>query len=177
MSQSFQRPSRRFALAIFASTILFLAAILAFSPAQAAPTTTNNLASMVIINEVVPKGTEWIELHNGGDTDQDLTGWYLAHTDTTVTETLSGNLPAGGYTTITTILALENSGDGVFLYDNNGTLIDDMHYGINGSAPLAITGQSIARVLDTDTNNDANDWNIDPTPTDGAANDVPGVNL
>jgi hypothetical protein len=57
----------------------------------------------VIINEVAWAGTlaspddEWIELHNPGATNIDLTGWRLVASDGSPDITLSGIITAGGY--------------------------------------------------------------------------------
>lgn len=58
---------------------------------------------MILINEVAWSGTvassddEWIELHNPGATDIDLTGWRLVAEDGSPDITLSGSILAGGY--------------------------------------------------------------------------------
>lgn len=47
-----------------------------------------------------------------------------------------------------------------------------------GGAPAPIYQWSSARIMDgQDTNDDAADFNMDPTPTMGSSNDVPGTNL
>ena len=62
-------------------------------------------------------------------------------------------------------------------------MVDSVAYGNSGAAPLAPFASdgvqySAARVSDgQDSGNDANDWNLDPTPTQGSANDAAGVNL
>ncbi len=131
----------------------------------------------VVINEFVPKGTEWVELYNAGTTAQDLTGWQLTN-GSGFTDTLTPTLTAGAFAVIDNSFSLDNSGDAIYLYDDVGTLIDSVAYGNVGGAPLAEVGHSAARLAGgADTGDDAADWNLDLTPTQGVANDVPGVSL
>lgn len=138
-------------------------------------------AARVVINEFAPKGTEWIELYNAGDAEQDLTGWSLVDDDGS--EALSGTLAVGAYLSVATTLNLDNSGDFIELHDSGAVVIDSVAYGDFGGAPIAPSASdsvqySTARVADgLDTNNDAQDWNMDPTPTEGGANDPAGVAL
>jgi uncharacterized repeat protein (TIGR01451 family) len=138
---------------------------------------TRGASANVLINEFEAKGTEWIELYNAGAAAQDLTGWYVESSDGTM-EALSGSLAAGAYLDFDTTLPLDNSGDSISLYDGSDTLIDSVAYGDAGGAPLMNTGYSTARLFDgVDTDDDARDFNLDATPTRGAANDVPGTAL
>ncbi|MCO5198361.1 MAG: lamin tail domain-containing protein [Anaerolineae bacterium] len=136
----------------------------------------------VVINEFAPKGTEWIELYNAGDADQDLTGWTITDGDGS-SDALAGVLTAGSYLIVNNTFSLSNSGDEIELYNDSAELVDSVAYGNSGAAPLAPFASdgvqySAARVSDgQDSGNDANDWNLDPTPTQGSANDAAGVNL
>ncbi|MEA3337407.1 MAG: ExeM/NucH family extracellular endonuclease [Chloroflexota bacterium] len=137
----------------------------------------------VVINEFAPKGTEWIELYNAGTASQDLAGWTLA--DDGGSEPLAGVLDPGAYQVIITTLNLDNAGDFIELHspDPPEAVVDRVAYGDTGGAPNApfasdAAQYSTARIVDgLDTDDDARDWNMDPTPTQGAANDVADNNL
>jgi uncharacterized repeat protein (TIGR01451 family) len=78
---------------------------------------------------------------------------------------------------------LDNSGDVVVLCDDGDVEIDRVSFGNVGAAPIAPSAPgasqySTARIVDgQDSDSDALDWNLDPTPSKGSANDVPGNNL
>lgn len=147
------------------------------------------LQAQVRINEFAPKGTEWVELHNAGGAMVDLTGWYLDDADCGVgSSTISSSIGAGGFFVVSANdggdnFSLDNSGDRVVLCDNSGTEIDRVTFGDTGAAPIGPSPSggdqhSTARTSDGgDTDDDAADWNMDPTPTQGTANDVAGTNL
>jgi predicted extracellular nuclease len=136
------------------------------------------LGGRVVINEFAPQdAAEWVELYNAGPDAQDLTGWTLTDGSGTA-DTLSGSLAVGAYLVVNNSFALSDSGETIYLYNAAATLVDQAAYGNAGAAPLAPAGNSAARPTDgADTDNDANDWNLDPTPTQAAANDAPGVSL
>jgi predicted extracellular nuclease len=147
-------------------------------------------AARMILNEFVPKGTEWVELYNGGTAAQGLAGWYVTDTAcgapaTTIPATtvnpgdfyvVASDAPGDNF-------SLSNDGDIVILCDATHHEVDRVGYGSMGAAPLAPFATSgpqysAARPVDgVDTDDDAADWNVDPTPTQGAANDAPAVNL
>ena len=123
---------------------------------RAAPRLANPLD--VIISEIAWGGTaantadEWMELHNPGGSNINLTGWTLAAIDGTPSISLSGNIPAGGYyllertndSTVSNLTAnliytgaLSNTVETLELRDNNGILIDTANQG--GSAWFAGT--------------------------------------
>lgn len=66
-------------------------------------TPTPGVSMAIVINEVAWGGTaansnhEWIELYNPGTTDINITGWRLATSDNSLSITLNGTVPAGGY--------------------------------------------------------------------------------
>lgn len=66
-------------------------------------TPTPGVSMAVVINEAAWGGTaansnhEWIELYNPGTTAVNITGWRLAATDNSLSITLNGTIPAGGY--------------------------------------------------------------------------------
>jgi len=98
----------------------------------------------ILINEIAWAGThaasadEWVELHNPGTADIELTGWRLTDGGD-ISVTLVGFLPAGSYlllersddATVADIPAdrifsggLNNAGETLRLYDGTGALID-----------------------------------------------------
>ena len=101
---------------------------------------------------------EFIELLNFGAGDQDLSGWYLndavktRHVFPSGTTLLSDRylvvfgggspvLPGVNYQLASTgTLSLNNTAEDVFLYNNNGELIDQVNYGAEGGK-----NQSLAR--------------------------------
>ncbi len=141
----------------------------------------------VTINEFVPKGTEWVELHNSvGSGVISVAGWYLDDAACGVgVSTIPGgtNIADGGFFVVTAggagdNFALSNVGDFLVLCDNTGAEVDRVAYGTKGGAPVAPVGSSAARTADgLDTGVDAVDWNLDATPTQGVANDVGGTAL
>ncbi len=130
-----------------------------------------------VINEFIAKGTEQIELYNPLSVAISLNGWYL--TDGEGIDPLTGTIPAGGYlVTPTDNIDLNNDGDEVLLYAPGDILVDAVAYGTHGGAPIAPTNQSTARAPNGhDSDDDAADWTIDPTPTFGSANDALTPNL
>ena len=140
----------------------------------------------LVINEFAPKGTEQVELYNTTGDELDLSGVYLDDAACGAgSSTLAGGttIAANGYFVVNAgdagdNFSLDNSGDVLILCDSNDTELDRVGYGDEGGAPLAPTDISIARVSDgADTDDDANDFNLDTTPTFGSSNDPAGVNL
>ncbi|MEM8961756.1 MAG: lamin tail domain-containing protein, partial [Acidobacteriota bacterium] len=128
--------------------------------------------------------------YNPGPASVDLSGWYLDDADCGSGSSVIGaqSIAASGFFVVNADdagdnFALDNAGDVVVLCDDSDTEIDRVAYGDEGRAPIApfaasASQYSIARVTDgTDTDDDARDFNIDPTPTSGASNDPPGVDL
>jgi len=132
----------------------------------------------ILINEFTPKGTEWVELYNTLPIPVSLSGWMLIDDDGSY-DMLSGTIPANGYFVHSNVgLSLSNSGDVFFLVAPTGDTIDQVGYGYSGGAPLMNTPYSVARAPDgVDTDDDARDFTLDPTPTQGAANDAPPAAL
>lgn len=87
----------------------------------------------VVVNEFEPNprggdsGNEWAELYNPGSSPVDVTGWTLtANSGTSVTLTLDGTIPAGGYLVVEhTDQWIDNSDEWLTLEDDAGTLIDE----------------------------------------------------
>ncbi|NOZ72442.1 MAG: hypothetical protein GXP38_11120 [Chloroflexi bacterium] len=142
-------------------------------------------AGDILINEFIatPTAAEAVELCNTTDSAIDVGGWVLdwGYGNTALNDDLS--IPAHGYL----IVDDSNTAAGISI-SNNGTVltlknvlaatVDQVGYGNSGGAPKPEYNFSTARVPDcTSTGSDANDWNIDPSPTLGAANDGPAAKL
>jgi len=135
----------------------------------------------ILINEFVPKGTEWIELYNYGASPVTMTGWYVQDGGG-MDGSISGvTIPAGGYYSWNTSLGLDNAGDYIELYDGSGVLIDRVAYGHQGGCPLPHNipaSLSACRAPNgSDTDDDARDWTMDRSSTRDAANDAPAPQL
>ena len=140
----------------------------------------------VVINEFVAKGTEWIELHNPTGSPVDIGGWTVisgyggAAGPLNYTVPSGTVVPPGGYYTFNTGAdRLSNDGDILSLSEPGApTPVDAVGYGMRGGAPIPPTGYSCARTPNGwDSDDWARDWNLDDTPTQGAANDAAGVSL
>ncbi|MFQ6087780.1 MAG: lamin tail domain-containing protein [Candidatus Methanofastidiosia archaeon] len=166
---------------------LAICAVLVFSffSVRLFETKANGGPGNVVINEFVPKGTEWVELYNSGGSSVDISGWYVDDADCGSGASTIGavNLASGGYFVINSTdagdnFSLSNDGDVVVLCDSSDVEIDRVSYGRVGAAPISATGDSTARAPNgTDTDSDANDWTYDQSPTKGSANDAPAPSL
>jgi len=109
---------------------------------------------LIVINEVAWSGTaaqgndEWIELYNPNSFAVNMTDWTLVTGSSSLTITLTGLIPAGGFfllerandSTVSDILAdqiysganLNNAGDVLLLKDPGGNIIDSAN--VNGGA-------------------------------------------
>lgn len=95
----------------------------------------------MVVNEFVPKGTEWVELYNGGTLAQDLAGWYVTDTAcgapaTTIPATVIN--PGEFFVVLSGApgdnFSLSNDGDFVILCDDVHNEIDRVGYGTVGAA-------------------------------------------
>ncbi|RMD61268.1 lamin tail domain-containing protein, partial [Candidatus Parcubacteria bacterium] len=145
LSRDFKNRPASLLLSVFLCGAAFFIFLLQ-SEVQAASHAQSYAPLSVVINEVAWSGTaansrdEWIELYNPGSTDIDLTGWQLVADDGSPDITLNGVIPAGGFfllergsddNTISDIPAdqtytggLNNTGETLFLYAPDSTLID-----------------------------------------------------
>ena len=170
------------ALAVILLLSIFLGAGM---PTEAALGPNTPQQTTPLINEFIatPTNAEMVELCNPTAAAIDVGGWVLdwGYGNTALNAGLS--IPANGYLVIddsNTVsgISISNAGATLTLKDASGTAVDSVGYGNAGGAPKPEYNFSTARAHDcTDTNNDAADWNIDETPTKGAANDAPASNL
>ena len=138
----------------------------------------------VLINEfvVTPTSEEMIELCNTSSETIEVGGWTVEWSSGSTTINAGESIPAGGYLVLddgnTGDISLSNSGTVLTIKDANGTVIDRVGYGSKGGAPKPEYRFSTARTDDCrSSGDDAADFNIDPTPTRGSANDVPASAL
>jgi len=144
----------------------------------------------------VEPSNEWIELYNAGDVDVDLQDWYIVDSEgqssymtksvvlapgefvlmssDNSTYTKYWNIPEGTHLVsfgASLGSGLDDEGDALRLYNNEGALIDAMSYGNDTSEfqlPVMHPGDSLSRVapgVDTDSRDD---WKRLDQPTPGA---------
>ncbi|RLG27887.1 hypothetical protein DRN98_10325, partial [Methanosarcinales archaeon] len=134
----------------------------------------------VVINEFsLRDSTPWIELYNPPAYVISIDGFKLRGF-TGVEETLSGTIQPGAYN----VVYLEHQdladpeGGSISLIDDANQIIDFVAYGNKGGAPTSPSGSSVCRAPDgRDTDYDAIDFTIDPTPTPGDSNDASPADL
>ncbi len=127
-----------------------------------------NYTGTIVFNEILPapegpdKENEWIEIYNKNNFEVNLSGWKIKDAEgKTVVYTFPSNskIKARGYLLLTrtaTEITLNNTGDELILFDNQGQLIDKTKY---QSAPK---GKSY-NLIDSS-------WNWSENPTPGAKN-------
>ncbi|MBZ9578166.1 lamin tail domain-containing protein [Patescibacteria group bacterium] len=123
----------------------------------------------VVFSEILPSPegpdaeNEWIELYNQNDFEVDLSNWTIQDIQgKTKTYTLNTKIPANGYLVLLrpeTKITLNNTGDGLNLFNPNGEIVDSI---TSGKASL---GQSYNRTQ--------SGWAWSTTLTPGAKNIVP----
>ena len=129
----------------------------------------------MVINEFsLRDSTPWIELYNPTEYVISIDGFKLRGF-TGVEETLSGTIQPGAYN----VVYLEHQdladpeGGSISLIDDANQIIDFVAYGNKGGAPTSPFGSSVCRAPDgRDTDYDAIDFTIDPTPTPGGHNNA-----
>lgn len=103
----------------------------------------------MLISEFLPNplgkdsAGEFIELFNNSQSLQNLSGWKIKDASGKTFTFKNRSVEAGEYTALdykTTKIILNNNGESLFLYDNEGNLIDEVSY--SGTAP---EGQSLIR--------------------------------
>jgi len=147
-----------------------------FVPAQLAQAVSEG---DVIINEFSSASeTEWVELMNTTDEPIDLDGWKLTEFTSPQEEpveedllVLSGTLPAGGLL-VFEVKGLNNPGDSIGLYDNSGTLLHRVTYGIvTGVEEPDVDAPSSEESGQFDSDSEEEPWYLDD-PTKGWFNDA-----
>ncbi|MBN1151060.1 lamin tail domain-containing protein [candidate division WOR-3 bacterium] len=132
----------------------------------------------VVINEFKLKGSEWVELYNTTSGAIDLTGWTLRSViDGDTFSIASGTNIAGNSHLLLdfgSTYYMDNDGDSFFLLNNSSNIVDYIAFGNLGPVPVFEQTWTISRITDgLFTNpNDANDFNVDGTPTPDSANDA-----
>lgn len=150
------------------------------SNAQADPRT-------IIINEVVVRGAEVVELYNTQVAPKNIAGWRIK--EGAEEKVLPGGtvLPGHGYLAVNLEGILGDIGGEIVLIDLLGQRQDGVSYGQVGSAPLPPSSAlaatvTLARAPDASVysiappDSPATDglyWTLDPTGTIGALNDAP----
>ena len=138
------------------------------------------LAANVVINEIhydseiKTELVEFVELHNGGDTDADISNWFFSDgIDYVFPENTT--LPAGGYLLVSQSPSavqtkfgvssfgpfdgrLSNEGERIQLRDSNNTVVDEVDYGIGFPWPIVGDGNSIELVHPDLDNNLGGSW-------------------
>ena len=147
-------------------------------------------------------GFEWIELHNATDSAVSVAGWMISAGTTdfdSIDVVLPGNLTIGAHgflvlggtevaeATVTVDFSIGNGteGDGLRLFDCEGTSVDTVVYagddgnldGLPGDAESPALpaeepgeGESLARIADGVDSDAPEDWDVAGAPTPGATN-------
>ena len=152
-------------------------------------------APEVVINEFLPapdvnQTSEWIELHNKGNSDVSLDNWTIEDNTGSTYGSGSGDtaldsytVPANGY------LVLDksagdfdfglNNGNDIIILKYAGNVVDKVAYGsfddgdVSDNAPYPGTDKSTGRFPNgVDTDNDKADFKVFDVPTEGAQNAI-----
>ncbi len=135
------------------------------TPVAATPTSAGPYAEGVLLNEIQPRGAEYIELYNPTGAALDLSGWRLDDIPGgTSPYTLPGGtvLGPGGFLVFNqavTGVALNDDGDTARLLRPDDSVADAVSY-----APAPAAGYSLARVPD------GGGWNARGLPSPGLPN-------
>lgn len=168
-----------FLLSLFLSLLLL---IFCFSFSQASQITK---PFDVIINEIAWMGTtnstsdEWVELYNNTDGNINLDGWFLESDDGKPKVKLSGTIPANGFyllertdnNTVPNIVAnkiytgaLNNGGEFLKLYDNNGDMVDEVNCDTKWFSGNNTTKQTMERKNSKSLGSDSLNWQSSQSP-------------
>lgn len=139
-------------------------------PSTPSPTPTPTLqptpAPNIQLSEVMAcaeKGTyEWVELKNMSNFSAELTDWSI-HDSKSYSKTFSANIASNGYTTID-VSNLNNSGDSVELFNQEGQQVDSMSYAACSTTTSWINSNGSWQQTTTITKNGGNTLTT-PTPT------------
>lgn len=110
----------------------------------------------VVINEVMFKGEEWIELYNASEEGVSLAWWSISDSDTLHRRRLPACfLPPHGYLVVgrrgygpSSWPSLNDAGDEVFLYDDLGRLVERMAYRGDGTEGREASLERVNPALD-----------------------------
>ncbi len=141
-------------------------------------TTLKTVSAQVVINEFVPNSTpEWVELHNASDSAEYLKTYWIdddidfnSDSGSSAKKHLTDlNISSIAYPYIELSSVLNNSGDYVVLFDNNGIVIDQYQYLSDPGSGISIgrspdTTGNFA-VLVSNTKGDINSAQVTPSPT------------
>lgn len=157
-------------------------------------------ADSLVINEIMyapatGSGQEWFELYNRGSNTVNLANWkWRDSTGTQVTITTQNiQIPPGGYAVIcqdsaavksfypnhpgiyiqTSWLALNNTGDNLYIYNSAGTIVDNVNYlsSWGGSS----NNKSLERISVTVPSNQQSNWGTCVDPAGATPNKVNSV--
>jgi len=134
----------------------------------------------IVFNEILPSPdgpdaeNEWIELFNQNGFDVDLSGWIIQDTaGSAKTYILNSKIPALGYLVLLrpeTKITLNNSGDGLNLFNPNGEITDSVTF---GKSPLGQSYNKIPTSPQRDPAMAGSGWAWSTTLTPRAKNIVP----
>ena len=123
--------------------------------------------AQVVINEFLPinpSGGDWIELYNNSDSQADISGWKVDDTTSTMKTFSSGTtISSHGFYHFEVSDRLNNSGDTIYLKDQNDNLKDSKGYSSNPGENV-----SIGRTPDGEEN-----WVTFSSSTPGSSNGSP----
>lgn len=111
---------------------------------------------MVFINEFLPNPIgkdptgEWIELFNNGSETVDLAGWKLKDASGKAFNFANLSIGSNEYLIFdykTTKISLNNSDESLFLYDNNGSLVDRAEFSGSAGAGKSLIQQGSQSVF------------------------------
>lgn len=132
----------------------------------AVPTTQAQLRWSEIYASPIKEENEWYEVYNESEQDLDISHYQLAKAGVKINiKPLSSEMgvpliiPAKSYLVLQSSIVLPNAGGKLYLYDQQGKLIDELAY------PRLKNGQSYARLPDKNPV-----WQITTLPTPGAVN-------
>ena len=125
----------------------------------------SGIVGSVVINEFMPDPSDnqdWIELYNPSGGPINISGWKLSDV-AGVFETLNATISSGSYLVVNQFQRLDNSGDTIFLRNNNQILTDSRSY--LGSE--VFLNKSIGRNPDG-----TGDWKPCTTSSQGSSNNI-----
>ncbi len=97
---------------------------------------------------------EWVEIYNSGDFDENVSGWKFVNADNDTEVISTGIVPAQGYWVYTfDEFGLDNSDEGLILYDFSDMLVDHTIIGNDGYNDVR-TWQRYENGNDTDSDDD-----------------------